>query len=303
MSLKKSRRLITAAAVAVGVLAVGGAALVFTNSASAQEPTATISFADGKLNFQALPGQVNNLVVGAGESLSDRGEYGESQYTYTFDDDVAIEEVGGTHHCGHANENDRTEIWCTWGVKHGPDPVVVSDFRLGDMNDTVKFRSGNTDGPGTDQIHLGAGSDRYENAAAEESSVVQGGAGGDSISTGSLVGELARVEGGSGNDFLQVKGEGARAWGNAGLDHLSGGSGRQYLYGGEGADRFKAGSGNDELNGGGGDDWMYAESGNDKLWGNAGADHLSGGLGNDTLIGGLDQDKLDGGSGKNTLKQ
>ncbi|GLY15927.1 hypothetical protein Kisp01_29420 [Kineosporia sp. NBRC 101677] len=304
MSLKKSRRLITAAAVAVGVLAVGGAALVFTNSASAQEPTATVSFVDGKLNFQALPGQVNNLVVTKGETFyEDEGPYGSSAYTYTIDDDVVIEAVGDSGVCKHREETDRTRLVCYWRMQHGKNPGTVTDFRLGDQNDSVKFTVSTDDAYQNDLFHLGAGDDQYDSAGSEDGSIVQGGAGSDTIKGGVQIGDQARIEGGSGNDFLYVRGEGGRAWGNAGFDFLRGYGSKQYLYGGAGIDTLEGGLGNDELHGGPDKDRLSGQRGNDKLWGNGGDDSLAGGPGDDTLNGGLGKDKFFDKVGKNTIKQ
>jgi hypothetical protein len=105
------------------------------------------------------------------------------------------------------------------------------------------------------------------------SSIVQGGAIADSLSTGSA---SDFVFGKEGNDTLQ---------GNLGNDYLDGGVGSDRLYGGDGADI---------LLGGGGDDQLYGGVGNDILSGGVGTDHLDGGEGSDTYLFGI-------GSGNDTI--
>jgi VCBS repeat-containing protein len=61
------------------------------------------------------------------------------------------------------------------------------------------------------------------------------------------------------------------------------------------------GAGNDWLNGDAGNDTLFGGAGDDTLLGGAGNDTLNGGDGNDTLQGGDGDDVLDGGSGTNQL--
>ncbi|WP_439888761.1 calcium-binding protein [Pseudomonas sp. MBLB4123] len=105
------------------------------------------------------------------------------------------------------------------------------------------------------------------------SSIVQGGAIADSLSTG------------SGSDFV---------FGKEGNDTLQGNLGNDYLDGGAGSDRLYGGDGADILLGGGGDDYLSGGAGNDIISGGAGNDHLDGGEGSDTYLFGI-------GSGNDTI--
>lgn len=93
------------------------------------------------------------------------------------------------------------------------------------------------------------------------------------------------VDGGDGNDRLQVKGFKADV-----PITLSGGNGNDHLIGGKGNDVLNDGAGNDILEGGGGDDGLTNSEGRDRL---------RGGGGNDLLVSSsIDKgDLLDGGTG------
>lgn len=139
------------------------------------------------------------------------------------------------------------------------------------------------------EIKTGGGADILQGAASSVVMKVDGGAGADTLTTGSakdiLVGGLGAdiLNGGGGNDLLR---------GKSGSDHLIGGRGGDKLYGDKGADRLSGGGGNDTLAGNADDDILSGGNGNDMLVGGAGKDSLNGGLGRDTLTGGTGADEF-----------
>ena len=128
----------------------------------------------------------------------------------------------------------------------------------------------------TDLEILGGAADDHVRLGTHGS--VQGRGGNDSLvgATPTILGGSADLDGGSGDDQLQV--EGARR------GFLIGGSGRDLLVGGEKKDFLKG------------------ESDNDQLFGGPGADDLRGGGGRDLLIAGRGQDGLFGGNGPDLLQ-
>ena len=103
-------------------------------------------------------------------------------------------------------------------------------------------------------------------AAAVLRVLVDGGAGGDSISAAHLS-KPAVLIGGDGNDTL---------FGGDRADSLSGGPGSDLLYGGSDDDTLNGGTGRDRLYGGSGDDVLVAEDGE--------FDYVNGGSGHDSAI-------------------
>ncbi len=118
---------------------------------------------------------------------------------------------------------------------------------------------------------------------------VNGGAGDDEINLGD--GRDVGF-GGEGNDTLR---------GEDGRDLLKGKAGDDLIEGGDDRDTLEGGSGNDTISGGDDRDLIDGGSGNDLLFGGDKRDTLEGGAGNDTLIGGEDRDSLIGGDGNDLL--
>lgn len=137
---------------------------------------------------------------------------------------------------------------------------------------------------------------------------VFGGAGNDSITTGS---GNDYVEGGLGNDAINVGAGDDHAMGNEDNDTLFGGGGNDSLTGGPGRNYFDGEDGDDLLTGGNRQDTMWGGAGNDRLrgrehgdalFGEEGDDLLDGGPGNDGLLGGDGTDTLIGSFGADTLR-
>ncbi|MEH2442686.1 bluetail domain-containing putative surface protein [Nostoc sp.] len=150
--------------------------------------------------------------------------------------------------------------------------------------------------------------------------LLRGNKGNDTINPVYSQGSTDTVDGGEGDDLLQVdyssknNGYGIHlGFGNTDKIYSRGGAGdnfelvnfsnierfditgTQYADAFEvrgGNDIFRGGAGNDILNGGAGDDTLDGGAGNDSLIGGAGNDSLIGGAGNDSLVGGVGNDIL-----------
>ncbi len=112
------------------------------------------------------------------------------------------------------------------------------------------------------------------------------------------------LDGGSGNDRIEVRGTQATQLtlsGADGDDSLFGGLGSETINGGDGDDMLVGGSGHDRINGGDGSDLIHGNSGHDTLVGNGGNDSIIGGSGHDVLTGGDGNDNLSGQHGNDTL--
>jgi serralysin len=189
----------------------------------------------------------------------------------------------------------------------GNDVITVSgagDHVLdgGAGNDTVTVT-----GAGNHTASLGAGVDVFSAAAATGNLFVNGGAGGDAITTGSgadrIFGNAATTVAGAadGNDTIDAGAGNDYVNGNAGNDSIDGGAGRDRLFGGSGNDTINGGTGDDTVNGNLGNDVINGDAGNDSLRGGQGDDVLNGGTGNDVLQGDLGNDTITGGTGADIM--
>jgi Ca2+-binding RTX toxin-like protein len=95
--------------------------------------------------------------------------------------------------------------------------------------------------------------------------------------------DMAKIEGGSGNDVKSGTAAADVIYGYGGNDILRGESGNDRLFGGNGWDILYGGSGNDKLYGEGGTDTLKGEGGNDTLQSGSGIAYLYGGDGSDHL--------------------
>ncbi len=127
-------------------------------------------------------------------------------------------------------------------------------------------------GPGTDHF-LDAGAESYTASSQE------------------------RVDGGAGNDNINLGVSGYDAIGGQGDDSITGNGQSNYISGGSGNDNINADAGGDIAYGDTGDDYIYGGSGADELHGGAGDDDLDGGADNDIVIGGAGTDQMYGGTG------
>ncbi len=149
-----------------------------------------------------------------------------------------------------------------------------------------------------------------------ESITVNGGSGNDRIQVQGYRDEIATtltVNGDDGNDSVLVASSGStvnlnggdgndRLDGGQGADNIDGGAGNDILQGRGGNDVLRGGDGNDRLNGHGGNDTMSGGSGRDRINGHSGQDVLRGDDGNDVLAGGGGNDLLLGGDGRDRMR-
>lgn len=149
-----------------------------------------------------------------------------------------------------------------------------------------------------------------------ESITVNGGSGNDRIQVQGYRDEIATtltINGDDGNDAMLVAssrsavnlngGDGDdRLDGGQGADNIDGGAGNDILQGRGGNDVLRGGDGNDRLNGHGGNDTMSGGSGRDRINGHSGHDVLRGDDGNDVLAGGGGNDLLLGGDGRDRMR-
>jgi Ca2+-binding RTX toxin-like protein len=122
-------------------------------------------------------------------------------------------------------------------------------------------------------------------------------------STGVLAADvkLLDVEGGPGDNLIDVSAVSVADFAELVDVSVSGGDGSDHLIGSEFDDHIDGGAGDDSLEGGGGNDDLRGRSGNDVINGGSGDDVVNGGSGDDHLDGGLDNDRLLGGRGDDIL--
>ena len=104
--------------------------------------------------------------------------------------------------------------------------------------------------------------------------------------------DIARVDGGDGDDIIQLNIELAPA-GN----EVFGGAGNDLILGGPQSDLLDGGDGDDVISGYAGDNLILGGAGNDLLFSGFGTSRLEGGAGNDTLYAGEGTTTLVGGQG------
>lgn len=118
---------------------------------------------------------------------------------------------------------------------------------------------------------------------------IDGGAGNDRLDVRSkpgfaLVNKLT-IKGGDGDDHLDARGS------QRGL-HLEGNNGNDVLRGGKGRDRINGGAGHDRIDGGAGGDFLFGGNGRDTLRGGTGDDSIGGGSGADRIFAGRGKDAI-----------
>jgi len=199
------------------------------------------------------------------------------------------------------------------------EPVLASDLgggvlqlNMGDLADQ-RLNGDTTDGnevftlsdSGNGVTIAAAGtSQTYDNISKV---VIRAGAGNDQIILNGSSDLEFDIEGGVGNDIIDVSGTSGKVTvhGNAGDDKIKTGSG---------ADRIWGDAGNDEIHAGGGADWAFGDLGKIKegdngaveyikarMGGSDGSDIIYGDGGDDILIGGGELDEIHGGSGADLI--
>ncbi len=202
--------------------------------------------------------------------------------------------------------------------------IINSGFSLdsGDGDDRITinhaFPSGNVYGT----LFGGAGNDRLaytsamqpevgQSATATENIYMDGGTGNDNLQVSGIgTGSTAVLHGGSGGDWIAaVNVANAEIWGgdlfntDTGNDTIIlSASANAYVIANGGNDLIlSVGTSSDFIMGLGGNDNISSGAGNDSISGDTGNDTLSGGDGNDSLFGGTGSDTLSGGNGNDSL--
>lgn len=189
----------------------------------------------------------------------------------------------------------------TFGTAAANASVSGSTLAADNGNDTITVNGSLSGGvlqgnDGNDIINI--------TGAISSSALVNGNAGNDSITSGTVasvedsIGSGVRILGGADNDTITINGvlsSGAIVNGNDGKDVIGviGGFSGATVFGGKGSDSLTITStgggilsgdiGADTVIGGDGADTLYGGDGNDSLNGGAGADYLYGGEGDDTI--------------------
>ncbi len=276
-----------------GVSIAGSAGADTINLSSVSTITGAITKIDGGTGNDAITGSsLNDTILGSGGNDILSGGAGNDVFQYT----------------GTANGFD--------AIDGGLGTDTVSAL----ANATVIGLSSLT---GIETISAGSSTGVY----------IAGSANNDTLNfSGVTLTNIARVEGGAGNDVLTGNTAVNTLWGGLGNDRIDGGAGNDSLRGDDGDDTLIGGAGNDVLNGGVGIDTvdysaatanltinlattaaqtiMTGESdtisnvenvigggGADTITGSTLANSLNGGTGNDRIRGGLGNDAIIGGLG------
>ncbi|HWC07574.1 MAG TPA: calcium-binding protein [Solirubrobacterales bacterium] len=203
----------------------------------------------------------------------------------------------------------------------GDDGPLSASIALGDGNDNLQhmatWESINNgpviftplDEPFALSVDGGPGDDEFWTSASGAPMSLLGGEGNDRFQflpqdvagTAGLPGRYL-LDGGPGNDWLQVHGGGAVPVAGSTLT-MEGGEGEDWALGSKGDDTIRGGPGHDRLFDIAGNDLMEGGDGNDVVAGGDGADFLSGGPGNDELQAGASgQERFDGGPGDDRIR-
>src|SRR5262249_39001080 len=222
-------------------------------------------------------------------------------------------------------EERRTPVSANWNVVDGVltvsgsgQPFVNDRILLrqsGSLLEVIDMRSGF---PVIVQIG-GSPSDpsgRTINTSVVTGILVDGGPGNDLIDLNSTAAGFASITisatlvgrsgsdslaGGDGNDSIVGGDNPDLIFGNEGNDTIDGGTFNDIIFGSAGDDSILGGSGEDLITGNDGNDFIDGGDGNDSILGLTGADTLLGGLGNDTLRGGDNADSMVGGGNDDFL--
>lgn len=161
--------------------------------------------------------------------------------------------------------------------------TMLSDYvETGDWADTIKG------GYGNDTITSGAGNDK-----------IYGGYGDDEISVGTdeYFYNNKYVDGGNGDDSIEVMGYGKhKIYGGTGDDNISINIGKATIYGGDGDDEIFAGETSEDCK-------IYGDKGDDYITAGSGNDYVDAGNGDDVIVAtaeGNGKDTLYGGKGGDT---
>ncbi len=243
---------------------------VFSGDGNASTMTVT-----GAAGFKATLASNWSTFDAGGDSASNRAT-AEGDQTITFLNDGTMTVIGG-------NGND------TFDVTAGPSAGEKHDIQTGAGDDTV-------DVVGSAVVTLGEGNDILNGTAADVSSAAD--SDGSGSGSGSAVYSVT-ASGGAGDDEITITDKGNHnVDGGAGNDTIELGDGNHTVVGGAGNDGIVVGDGDSTIDAGGGNDAVSVEDGKSDVSLGAGddtvtfslaghltsADEVDGGLGNDRLI-------------------
>ena len=247
-------------------------------------------------NDSMLGGNGNDFFVGATGADTFEGGLGDDAVSYSFypsstpsnaTQGVSVDLSSGTARDAFGGVDSLVGIEIIYGSS------FADTITGGAANETI-YGNG-----GSDSLSGGAGNDQIYAFGPSDVARLDGGAGNDLL------------QGSAANDTMSGGDDADTLFGNGGADSLIGGNGSDYLYafgtiavtlaGGAGNDQLAGATGNDTLDGGDDADTLYGQGGADSYSGGAGADHLYAGNGADTMDGGIGNDSLYGNGGADSL--
>jgi RTX calcium-binding nonapeptide repeat (4 copies) len=285
----------------VAILTIAGsAALGFAPGAAL---AGSLDLEGSQLRYVANPGELN--YVG----------------NLHFDREAKSWEIGERSPFGPLDPECELEAAINVATCPGHDGPLSASIALGDGNDNLQHMATweSIDGgpviftpldePFTLNVDGGPGEDEFWSSASGAPMSLLGGEGNDRFQffpqdvagTAGLPGRYL-LDGGPGNDWLQVHGGGAVPVAGSSLT-MEGGDGDDWALGSKGDDTIRGGPGRDRLFDIAGNDSIEGGDGNDAIAGGEGADFLSGGAGNDELQASASgQERFDGGPGDDRIR-
>lgn len=246
-------------------------------------------------------GAGNDTVDGQGGNDSLTGGTGDDTFVWDGqndgDDTINADSGGDTLVVGGKSSNDTfvvSQSGSTLIITQGSSSISIMGTGLEAGVETIILNGG----AGNDSITIGS-----IDGVGALLFIANGGAGADTItaSGASLGNVFLRIDGGLGDDTLTGSIDGDTILGGDGMDMISGEIGNDTLLGGPGDDSISGGDGNDTIDGNDGNDTALGDAGNDSILGSFGSDMLTGDTGSDTLDGGFGNDLINGMSGNDSL--
>jgi Ca2+-binding RTX toxin-like protein len=323
------RRLLVSAALSAGI----GACLVALGAPPASASTARVYVGSGQVDYQASPGEANDVTVtqtsptsvtivdsgatiapstgctGGGSTVTCSDVDGiNSVYLYLDDgDDSAVVDVAKTSGVIGGDGDDTltsvqgsAQLYGQAGDDTLTGSAAVDYLDTGAGVDIASAGAGNdtvaTSGTGDHTVNLGPGDDTANIGAGDDD--VQGGSGVDSVS---YIGFFMQWQ--SSEDVAvsldDVADDGASAIGevdnvHSDVESVTTGNGDDTISGTASRNIIASNGGDDVVVAAGGRDRVVGGPGDDELSGGADGDRLEGDAGNDVVNGGGDDDYLDG---------
>ncbi|QGX99015.1 hypothetical protein EI983_12345 [Roseovarius faecimaris] len=235
---------------------------------------------------------LNDTIYGYGGSDTIDGGAGDDLIYSGSGSDTVMLSAGNDTIVGDASSRDDLDASnatssLTYTFTDSGDGIVtdgVNTTTFTDMDNVVTFQTGPTDPGGTNDVYDASGSaggvSIFDNLGGADT--VTGSAFGDTLyfgGWGTLTAAGTSIDGGAGDDYIELWVGDATIDGGSGNDYIETGTGDQLISGGSGNDSVWAGSGNDTIAGGTGADSLEGQAGDDWFV-------LEDGFGADTIFGG-----------------